>query len=200
MKALRIIVSGLLLLAAWPFFYLGFLGIWAAIHTSLEFTNVLGSFRFTVASALVVLNVVGTIVSFRHLPLLVLAIAAFYLGWTLNVYPSPGLLPFGFHLIVILILALLSLNAVWVVLLLRRRESNPKERKTIFVQALVFLAAFYVALLGWSHPFGTDNLPAASIFWVAALVIAGLNLAWTIRSYQRRKHVPAIDSQRAAAG
>jgi hypothetical protein len=200
LKALRIIVSGLLLLAAWPFFYLGFIGIWAVVHGPIEPIIALGFLRFPFASALVTLNTVGTIVSLRHVPLFVLAVAAFYLGWAFSVYQFPGLWPFSLSWTVILILALTSLNVAWIVSSLRRLGFDSREQLRIFVQALVFLAAFYVALLGWSHPFGPDNLPAASIFWVDALVIAGLNLAWTIRSYQRRRHVAAINSQRAAAG
>ncbi len=200
MKALRIFVSGLLLLAAWPFFYLGSFGIWAVAHGPIEPIIALSFLAFTFASALFTLNTVGTIVSLRYVPLFVLAIAAFYLAWAFSVYPFPGLLPFSPYWTVILILALTSLNVVWIVSSFRRLGFDSWEQLRIFVQALVFLAAFYVALLGWSRPFGPDNLPVASIFWVAALVIAGLNLAWTIRSYQRRRHVAAINSQRAAAG
>ena len=188
MKAFRIGISALLLLASWPLFYLGFLGFWAVIYAPSELT---GLPLYSVASALVVLNAFGTIVSFRHLPLFALAVAAFYLGWAFSVWPFPGLLPFSFSWIVLVFLALTGLNTVWSVSSLRRLGFNSREQIRVLLQALVFHAAFFVALLGWSHPFGSNNLPVASVFWAAAVVVAGLDLAWTIQSFQRHRAVAA---------
>jgi hypothetical protein len=128
-------------------FYTGFLGLWSVVHHPLD-GPAWGFIGAMVPTALIVLNAVGTMVSLRHAALFALAVAVFYLGWTLNVYPFPGRLSFDFRLTLIVALALTSLNVVWMVLSLRRRGFAPKEQFRIAAQALLFYAAFLVAGLG----------------------------------------------------
>ena len=190
LKALRICVSVLLLLACAPLFYMIFLGFWWVAHHPLDGPP----WRFIVVmvpGALIVLNAVGTMVSLRHAALFALAVAVFYLSWTLNIYPFPGRLSFDFRWTLIVTPALTSLNVVWMVLSLRRRGFAIKEQFRMAAQAMVFYVAALVAVLGWARPYGPDNLPAASIFWLAAMVIVVLNLAWTIQSCRRYKQATA---------
>jgi hypothetical protein len=170
--------------------YLGFLGLWSIVH-HLSDGAAWGLIGATVTMGLIVLNAVGAMVSLRHAALFALAVAVFYLGWALSIYPFPGRLPFDFWWIGIVILTLISLNVVWTVLSLRRRGFAIKEQFRIAAQAMVFYLAALVAVLGWAHPYGPDNLPVASIFWFAALVIAVLNLAWTIQSCRRYSQATA---------
>ena len=193
MKALRICVSILLLLASVPMFYLGFLGFWSVAHHPLDggAWGFIGAMVAMVTMGLIVLNAAGTMVSLRHAALFALAVAVFYLGWALSIYPFPGRLPFDVWWIGIVILALISLNVVWTVLSLRRRGFAIKEQFRMAAQAMVFYVAALVAVLGWARPYGPDNLPVASIFWLAALVIVVLNLAWTIQSCRRYRQAIA---------
>ena len=182
-RIVRIIIAALLLLAALPVFYLGFYGIFAVFRLG-EF-NGIGPIPWTVAAALAVLNALGTLFSFRHVPLFLASLLAFYLGWAFSVYPYSGLLPFGFVWVTVAFVTLTGLNALWMLWSFRQLGLDLTAQLRIVAQSLLFLVAFYVIFLGWAYPFGPNNPLVASIFWVFAAAIAGLNLDWTIRSRHR---------------
>ena len=189
-RIVRIIIAALLLLAALPVFYLGFYGIFAVFRLG-EF-NGIGPIPWTVAAALAVLNALGTLFSFRHVPLFLAALLAFYLGWAFSVYPYSGLLPFGFVWVTVAFVTLTGLNALWMLWSFRQLGLDLTAQLRIVAQALLFLVAFYVIFLGWAYPFGPNNPLVASIFWVFAAAIAGLNLYWTIRSRHRSQPLGSL--------
>jgi hypothetical protein len=189
-RIVRIIIAALLLLAAFPLFYLGSYGVYAVFRLG-EF-NGIGLIPWTVAAALAVLNALGTLFSFRHVPLFLAALLAFYLGWAFSVYPYSGLLPFGFVWVAVAFVTLTGLNALWMLWTFRRLGLDLTAQLRIVSQALLFLVAFYVMFLGWANPYGPDNPLVASIFWVFAAAIAGLNLYWTIRSRHRSQPLRSL--------
>ena len=179
-----------MLLAALPVFYLGFYGIFAVFRLG-EF-NGIGPIPWTVAAALAVLNALGTLFSFRHVPLFLASLLAFYLGWAFSVYPYSGLLPFGFVWVTVAFVTLTGLNALWMLWSFRQLGLDLTAQLRIVAQSLLFLVAFYVIFLGWAYPFGPNNPLVASIFWVFAAAIAGLNLDWTIRSRHRSQPLRSL--------
>ncbi len=189
-RIVRIIIAALLLLAALPVFYLGFYGIFAVFRLG-EF-NGIGPIPWTVAAALAVLNALGTLFSFRHVPLFLASLLAFYLGWAFSVYPYSGLLPFGFVWVTVAFVTLTGLNALWMLWSFRQLGLDLTAQLRIVAQSLLFLVAFYVIFLGWAYPFGPNNPLVASIFWVFAAAIAGLNLDWTIRSRHRSQPLRSL--------
>ncbi len=189
-RIVRIIIAALLLLAALPVFYLGFYGIFAVFRLG-EF-NGIGPIPWTVAAALAVLNALGTLFSFRHVPLFLASLLAFYLGWAFSVYPYFGLLPFGFVWVTVAFVTLTGLNALWMLWSFRQLGLDLTAQLRIVAQSLLFLVAFYVIFLGWAYLFGPNNPLVASIFWVFAAAIAGLNLYWTIRSRHRSQPLRSL--------
>ena len=189
-RTVSIIIATLLLLAAFPSFYLGLYGVYAVFRLG-EFSGI-GPIPWTVAAALVVLNALGTLFSFRHVPLFLAALLAFYLGWAFSVYPFSGLLPFGFVWVTVAFVSLTGLNALWMLWSFRRLGLGLTAQLRIVAQALLFLVAFYVVILGWAYPYGPNNPLVASIFWVFAAAIAGLNLYWTIRSHHRSQPLRSL--------
>ena len=189
-RTVSIIIATLLLLAALPVFYLGSYGIYAVFR--LGELNGMGPIPWTVAAALVVLNALGALFSFRHVPLFLASLLVFYLGWAFSVYPYSGLLPFGFGWVTFAFVVITGLNALWMLWSFRRLGLDLTAQLRIVAQALLFLVAFYVIFLGWAYPFGPNNPLVASIFWVFAAAIAGLNLDWTIRSRHRSQPLRSL--------
>ena len=189
-RIVRIIIAALLLLAALPVFYLGFYGIFAVFRLG-EF-NGIGLIPWTVAAALAVLNALGTLFPFRHMPLFLASLLAFYLGWAFSVYSYFGLLPFGFVWVTVAFVTLTGLNALWMLWSFRQLGLDLTAQLRIVAQSLLFLVAFYVIFLGWAYLFGPNNPLVASIFWVFAAAIAGLNLYWTIRSRHRSQPLRSL--------
>ena len=187
--AAKIAVTALLLLAALPLFYLGILGVWALLRQG----EVAPLFLLCmVATALVALNAIGTVRSFRHVPLFLAALAVFYLCWAFSVFPFPSVLPFPLYWVGIIFVVVTGLNAVLLFRSFHRQGLALKSQLTIAAQTLLFLVVFYTVLMGWTHPYGPDNLPVASIFWLAAFAIAGLNLVWIIRASPSRHQPPRV--------
>lgn len=111
----------LLTLLALPVFYLGIFGIYALFSLSVSPHSVL----LTLPPVLAVLSALGTLLSFRFVPLTVAALAAFYLGWAFSIYPFPDLLPDPFFFWVrVTMIAMLCLNLAWIVWTLRGRPAR----------------------------------------------------------------------------
>ena len=116
----RIMVALLLVLLALPVFYHGILGMYALFWNGFTFEPTL--VLLALVPVLVVLNAVGTLLSFRHALVLAGALVVSYPGWAFTAYPIPGLLPNSFiHWSWAIMFAILCLNLVWIVWSLRRR-------------------------------------------------------------------------------
>ena len=116
----RIVVALLLVLLALPVFYVGIFGMYALFSEgfAVEPTLVL----ITFAPVLVVLNVPGIILSFRHGLILAGALAMPYVGWAFTVYPFPGLAPNSVaYWAQVSMFAILCVNLAWIVWSLRER-------------------------------------------------------------------------------
>ena len=116
----RIAVVLLLVLLALPVFYLGILGIYTLfrIDDAVSPNLVL----ITLAPVFVVLSALGTLLSFRHALMTVVALTVFYLGWAFAIYPFPGFLPSPFfYWGRVTMFAILCLNLAWIVWALRGR-------------------------------------------------------------------------------
>ena len=174
--ASRIVVTALLLLAALPVFYLGFLEVWALFRAG----NVSLPLFWTGPTALVTLNALGTVMSFRHVPLFLAALVVFYLGWAFAIFGLLDLPSFSIFWAGIMFIAITGVNAFLLFRRFYQMGLDLKMQLKIATQALLFLVVFYIALLGWSHPYGPDNLRVASVFWLVALLIAGSNVCWII--------------------
>lgn len=119
----RIGVVSLLVLLALPVFYLGLLGIYALVWLgdAISPSSVLLSALIILVPVFVVLSALGTLLSFRYVPMTVAALAIFYLGWAFTIYPFPGLLPtLPFYWYQVTMFAILCLNLAWIVWALRR--------------------------------------------------------------------------------
>lgn len=116
----RIAVVSLLVLLALPVFYLGILGIYALFLID----DVVWPYAvlLTLAPVFVVLSALGTLLSFRYVPMTVAALAVFYLGWAFTIYPFDDLLPSPlFYWAQVTMFAILCLNLAWMVWALRGR-------------------------------------------------------------------------------
>ena len=115
----RIMVALLLVLLALPVFYLGILGIYSLFWKGFAITPYV---VITLAPVFILLNAVGTLLSFRHALVLAGALVVFYLGWAFTVYPFSGLLPNSLiHWSWAIMFAILCLNLVWIAWSLRGR-------------------------------------------------------------------------------
>ncbi len=120
----RIGVVSLLVLLALPVFYLGLLGIYALfwLGDAISPSSVLLSVPIILTPVFVVLSALGTLLSFRYVPMTVAALAVFYLGWAFTIYPFPDLLPSPlFYWDQVTMFVILCLNLAWIVWALRRR-------------------------------------------------------------------------------
>ena len=116
----RIMVALLLVLLALPVFYHGILGMYALFWNGFTFEPTL--VLLALVPVLVVLNAVGTLLSFRHALVLAGALVVSYPGWAFTAYPLPGLLPNSLiYWSWVIMFAILYLNLAWIVWSLRRR-------------------------------------------------------------------------------
>ena len=116
----RIMVALLLVLLALPVFYHGILGMYALFLNGFTFEPTL--VLLALVPVLVVLNAVGTLLSFRHALILAGALGVSYPGWAFTAYPIPGLMPNSFiYWSWAIMFAILCLNLAWIVWSLRRR-------------------------------------------------------------------------------
>ena len=115
----RITVASLLVLMALPVVYLGIWGI-SALFYAISLNSVL----FILTPAFVILSAFGTLLSFRYALMTAAALAVFYLGWAVTVFPFSGLLPnLSFFWFKVTMFAVLCLNLAWIVWSLRGRRA-----------------------------------------------------------------------------
>ena len=115
----RITVASLLVLLALPVVYLGIWGI-SALFYAISLNSVL----FILTPAFVILSAFGTLLSFRYALMTAAALAVFYLGWAVTVFPFSGLLPnLSFFWVQVTMFAVLCLNLAWIVWSLRGRPA-----------------------------------------------------------------------------
>ena len=115
----RITVASLLVLLALPVVYLGIWGI-SALFYAISLNSVL----FILTPAIVILSAFGTLLSFRYALMTAAALAVFYLGWAVTVFPFSGLLPnLSFFWVEVTMFAVLCLNLAWIVWSLRGRRA-----------------------------------------------------------------------------
>ena len=118
----RITVASLLVLMALPVVYLGIWGISALFEQSYAIS--LKSVLFILTAAFVILSAFGTLLSFRYALMTAAALAVFYLGWAVTVFPFSGLLPnSSFFWFKVTMFAVLCLNLAWIVWSLRGRPA-----------------------------------------------------------------------------
>ena len=118
----RITVASLLVLMALPVVYLGIWGISALFSQSYAIS--LNSVLFILTPAFVILSAFGTLLSFRYALMTAAALAVFYLGWAVTVFPFSGLLPnLSFFWVQVTMFAVLCLNLAWIVWSLRGRPA-----------------------------------------------------------------------------
>ena len=118
----RITVASLLVLMALPVVYLGIWGISALFSQS--YASSLNSVLFILTPAFVILSAFGTLLSFRYALMTAAALAVFYLGWAVTVFPFSGLLPnLSFFWVQVTMFAVLCLNLAWIVWSLRGRPA-----------------------------------------------------------------------------
>lgn len=110
----QIVVFLLLLFLGLPVFLLGSYGIYALIWQGYALSLI--SIPFILPSALVLACAFATFLSFRYALLTAAALAVFYIGWAVTVFPHSGFLPQSFLLWVhVTMLAILSLNMAWII-------------------------------------------------------------------------------------
>ena len=115
----RITVASLLVLMALPVVYLGIWGI-SALFYAISLKSVL----FILTAAFVILSAFGTLLSFRYALMTAAALALFYLGWAVTIFPFSGLLPnLSFFWFEVTMFAVLCLNLAWIVWSLRGRPA-----------------------------------------------------------------------------
>ena len=118
----RITVASLLVLMALPVVYLGIWGISALFSQSYAIS--LNSVLFILTPAFVILSAFGTLLSFRYALMTAAALAVFYLGWAVTVFPFSGLLQnLSFFWVQVTMFAVLCLNLAWIVWSLRGRPA-----------------------------------------------------------------------------
>ena len=116
----RITVASLLVLLALPVVYLGIWGI-SALFYAISLNSVL----FILTAAFVILSAFGTLLSFRYALMTAAALAVFYLGGAVTVFPFSGLLPnSSFFWFEVTMFAVLCLNLAWIVWSLRGRPAS----------------------------------------------------------------------------
>ena len=119
----RITVASLLVLLALPVVYLGIWGISALFSQGYAIS--LNSVLFILTPAFVILSAFGTLLSFRYALMTAAALAVFYLGWAVTVFPLSGLLPnLSFFWFQVTMFAVLCLNLAWIVWSLRGRRAS----------------------------------------------------------------------------
>ena len=119
----RITVASLLVLLALPVVYLGIWGISALFSQGYAIS--LNSVLFILTPAFVILSAFGTLLSFRYALMTAAALAVFYLGWAVTVFPLSGLLPnLSFFWFQVTMFAVLCLNLAWIVWSLRGRPAS----------------------------------------------------------------------------
>ena len=115
----RIIVVSLLMVLALPVVYLGILGIYGMFIHGLMFIHgfaIFPSLVLVTLAPIVVLSALGTLISLRFAVITAGALALFYLGWALTVYPFPGLLPNSFfYWARMAMFIILCLNLGWII-------------------------------------------------------------------------------------
>ena len=115
----RITVASLLVLMALPVVYLGIWGI-SALFYAISLKSVL----FILTAAFVILSAFGTLLSFRYALMTAAALALFYLGWAVTIFPFSGLLPnLSFFWVQVTMFVVLCLNLAWIVWSLRGRRT-----------------------------------------------------------------------------
>ena len=118
----RITVASLLVLLALPVVYLGIWGISDLFSQSYAIS--LNSVLFVLTPAFVILSALGTFLSFRYALMTAAALAVFYLGWAVTVFPFSGLVPnLSFFWVQVTMFAVLCLNLAWIVWSLRGRPA-----------------------------------------------------------------------------
>ena len=124
----RIVVALLLVLLALPVFHLGIFATYALYWQGFAFEPIL--VLLTLAPVLVVMNALGTILSFRHGLVLAGALAVPYLGRAFTLSPVPALVPDYISywapltmLAILCLFASLCLNLGWIAWSLRRRRA-----------------------------------------------------------------------------
>ena len=120
----RIVVMSLLVLLALPVFYLGIFVIYFLFWPgdAVSPSSALHSALLILTPVFVVLSALGTLLSFRYVPMTVAALAVFYLGWAFTIYPFDDLLPSPlFYWAQVTMFAILCLNLAWIVWALRGR-------------------------------------------------------------------------------
>ena len=117
----RILVASLLTLLAWPVIYMGiFVTSYVLFQPDDAVTPSLVLFILT--PVFVVLGALGTLLSFRSALITAAALALYYLNSAFTVYLFPGLLPSSaYYWTHVIMVALLSLNLVWMVWSRRKR-------------------------------------------------------------------------------
>ena len=115
----RIVVALLLVLLALPVFHLGIFAMYALYWQGFAFEPIL--VLLTLAPTLVLLNALGTVLSFRHGLVLAGALAVSYLGGAFILSPLPALVPDYISywapitmLAILCMFASLCLNLAWI--------------------------------------------------------------------------------------
>ena len=115
----RIVAASLLALLALPVIYMGILGTYLF---RIDDAFVPHLVLMILAPVFVVSGALGTLLSFRSALITAAALALFYLTWAFTLYPFPGLLPRSAYFWTnVAIVAVLSLNLVWMVWTRRKR-------------------------------------------------------------------------------
>ena len=106
------------MLLALPVFNLGIYGMYALFSEGFAVEPILVLITF--APVLVVSNVLGILLSFRHGLILAGALAVPYVGWAFTVYPFPGLTPSSVaYWAQVSMFVILCVNLAWIVWSLR---------------------------------------------------------------------------------
>ena len=128
----RIVVALLLVLLALPVFHLGIFAMYALYWQGFAFEPIL--VLLTLAPTLVLLNALGTVLSFRHGLVLAGALAVSYLGGAFILSPLPALVPDYISywapipmLAILCLFACLCLNLAWIAWSLRGHLAARRE-------------------------------------------------------------------------
>ena len=128
----RIVAALLLVLLAVPVFHLGIFVTYALYWQGFAFEPIL--VLLTLAPVLVLLNALGTVLSFRHGLVLAGALTVPYLGGAFTLSPLPALVPDYISywapiptLAILCLFACLCLNLAWIVWSLRGHLAARRE-------------------------------------------------------------------------
>ena len=178
---LRILVSLLLLATAAPvLFFTLVLGV-----PGLGYFNPLLSMIGLGTASVVAVNLVAAAFSFRFVPLILAALAAFYAGWAFSDYPFPDQIPFRFGWPERAVLVLTFINLVWIKSYSQQCGFNARDQAKIAGQTLAGLAVLVLAYQAFES--GQDGNALKSVFlWIAAFTGAALDLGWIIWPNRQR--------------